>query len=279
MLKHNKKKNGRIVYEQLMTLATRLAMSKNVKQAKFIMDIVKDHYAPNTELGKEKKLFDSILNLKFKTSQEAEAVLSECLKEAKVLKQASLEREKINLVNRIIKELGKDFFSIPLKNYKLLASAQILFNEMRSGYKHTRPVERVKIKNVIVENMKFVQEDEEDYEMDNFTFNLFVKKFNEKYSPLMNMNQKQIFTEWMNYLMTEDSELFLEFLNTKRKEIRSKVDVALAKDNSLINESRQLLEEASVSMRQPIKEVSEESVYEIMRMFDVVDDLEEVCHE
>lgn len=275
-LKHNKKKNGRIVYEQLMTLATRLAMEEYISESKHILEIVKEHFAPNTMLGKEKKLFDAILETKISSKTDAEAVLAEALSETRLMNEKKLEQEKINLINRILTEVGKDLFALPIKQFKLIASAQILFNEMRNNFKYSDPQERVKIKNIIVENMNNVPEPKEEYEMDNFTYKILVKKFDQKYFSVMNEDQKEILTGWINFLITEDSEKFKDLLKKKTNKAKGQIDNSLIKQQHKESEYSVMLKEAREQLGKASVGTSEEDVHQIMRYFDLVEDLREL---
>lgn len=281
MLKHNKKKNGRIIYEQLMQLATRLALTNYKKEANYILNIVKEHFAPNTMLGKEKKLFNSLLENKTNSKDMAEAILAETLSESRFINEEKIEKERVDLINEIMKSIGKDLFSIPIKEYKLIASIQILFNEMRNNFKYSEPKDRIKIKSVILENMKEKEDKEINQinEFDNFTYKIFLKKFNEKYSSIMNEDQKEILTGWVDYLLTEDKKTFGDLMRNKLRKVKSNLDVSLINEGHLKSEYSDLLKEAREELDQGFPAINEESVHKIMRYYDLVDDLREINYE
>lgn len=279
MYKHNKKKNARIVYEQLMVLATRLSLTNHHKESKYILSIVKEHFHPSTQLGKEKKLFDAILQTKTSSPSDAEAILAEVLTEARCLDEKRLEKEKIDLINRVMNEVGKDLFSIPLKDFKLTASAQILFNEMRNNFKFSSPTERVKIKTLILENMKKEEKEEFSYDMDNFTFNILVEKFNKKYSGVMNEDQKEILKSWIDYLLTEDSKKFKNTINKKLSKVKAELDIQLLTENHHSGDYTEMLQEARNKIGKNVNLLNEDTVYEVMRYFDLVEDLKEAKNE
>ena len=152
-LKHNKKTNSAIVFEQLVKVATRLALENKKKEAKDIIDLIKKYYKNESNLGKERKLIFSLVEKRNVPQEEANEILFECLSEAKHINEKKLQEEKNNLLSYINKNLGKEFYSIPVENYKFLASVQILFNEERNKYKNTTPQERIKIKKEIISNL------------------------------------------------------------------------------------------------------------------------------
>lgn len=276
-LRHNKKKNGKIVYEQLMVLATRLAITDKIMESKYVLGIVKEHYALDTMLGREKKLFDSILESKSGSKEEANDVITESLMESKMINSKKLDQEKVHLVNRVMKDIGKDLFSIPVKEYKMLASTQILFNETRNGFKYSNPEERVKIKRLLAENINTPHPvEEEDYVMDNFTYNILVKKFNEKYTSVMNEDQRDILSGWIDFLMTEDRNKFLGIVERKILKAKGEIDNALIKESHNASEYGDMLKEAREKLSSNQPSIQEEAVHEVMKYFDLIEDLREI---
>lgn len=277
MLKHNKKKNSLIVYEQLLTLATRLAHNKKVNEFNFVVETVKSFFSPSTALGKEKKILQSVTESKLKTDTDAELLLKECLNEYSVINQRNLELEKVALINRINKQIGPELFKLPVKNYKLYASAQIMVNEHANGFKDSSPTERVKIHTILKENIKAQPVIVEDIEIDNVTYKILINKFNEKYGPHINENQAAILKLWLKSLVTEDfSEVKKEILG-KVKMIKEEISKALKVKNSKSSEYYELLMEAkqTLSGYNEDKEINEDLIYEIMRYCDVVEDLKD----
>lgn len=277
MLKHNKKKNSLIVYEQLLTLATRLAHNKKVDEFNFVVETVKSFFSPSTALGKEKKILQSVTESKLKTDTDAELLLKECLNEYSVINQRNLELEKVALINRINKQIGPELFKLPVKNYKLYASAQIMVNEHANGFKDSSPTERVKIHTILKENIKAQPVIVEDIEIDNVTYKILINKFNEKYGPHINENQAAILKLWLKSLVTEDfSEVKKEILG-KVKMIKEEISKALKVKNSKSSEYYELLMEAkqTLSGYNEDKEINEDLIYEIMRYCDVVEDLKD----
>lgn len=275
-LKHNKKKNGRIVYEQLMILSTRLALSGHAKEANHVIKIVKERFSPKTMLGKEKKIFDSILETANMQEEEARTVISEAIEESKSINEEKIERERLALINCVTREVGKDLFSIPVKDYKLMASTQILFNEGRSNYKYSSPKERVKIKGMLKEHMTR-EVVGEDYEMDDFTFKILKRKFNEKYSAIMNEDQRDILSGWFGFLMTNDAPKFRRLLEEKVEKAREEIDYTMIRPEHSGAEYNQMLTEARIELdKDYTTEINESNVLKIMKYFDLVEDLREI---
>ena len=275
-LRHNKKKNGRIVYEQLMILSTRLALSGHAKEANHVIKIIKERFSLSTMLGKEKKVFDSILEVANLKGDDAQTIISEALEESRVINDNSLEKERLALINCVIRELGKDLFSIPIKEYKLMASAQILLNESRNNYRHSSPKERVDIKNMLKEHMTR-ETKSESYEMDNFTFKILKRKFNEKYSAIMNEDQREILAGWLGFLMTNDSPKFRALLEEKVEKAKEEIDYVMIRPEHASSDYSKMLNEARVGLETDYTtQLNENNVLKVMKYFDLVEDLREI---
>lgn len=276
-LKHNKKKNSLIVYEQLLTLATRLASNKKVNEFNFILETIKDFYSPNKMLGREKKILQSITESTTKDEKECDDLISECIKEYSLIDHKKLDLEKVALINKINKHIGSNLFSIPVKKYKVYASAQILFNEQLNGFKSSDPAERVKLKKILKENLSVsVANQQEDVEIDNVTYKILINKFNEKYGPFINEGQKEILKCWLKSLVTEDKSELKSVLQNKISLAKEEVSKFLKSKSAKSSENYELLIEAKQMLSTKNIEddtVTEDFVYEVMRYCDLVEDL------
>lgn len=273
-LKHNKRKNCCIVYEQLLTLAARLATQRKINEFDYVVGLTKKYYNPGTALGRERRVLHSLVESHYTAANDASSLLVESLNELKMISQEDLEAQKIALINEINTSIGPDLFKVPIKNYKLYASAQILANEERNGYKHTVPGERTKIKRILGENMIRKVESEPEVEMDNFTYKVLINKFNQKYGPFINEDQKTILSAWIKYLITDDQNEMGTVLNEKITKIKEIVKNSLRQKDHKDSEYFGLLKEADQKLEAKIHtEIDEDLVYEVMRYFDLVEDL------
>lgn len=273
-IKHNKKKNTSIVYEQLMTLMANLMAEKKLSELDAVKSLVVKHFNKNSNLFREKRLFDSLLSYKNKDLRIAERFLDECLVESSLFDSALLEQEKVALINDIMQSIGKEIFSVPVKSYKLRASAQFLLNEMRSNLKYSTPEDRLKLKLYLVENIQKVPQEEEIGPVDRLTFKLLKDRYIKKYSPVLNANQQKVLVEWNEHLANKESSKFVSFLNEQHKTINKQLDRFVRMHPK--HEDIELLKEACVKTKNSIvKDVSEEDIYETLRYWDVIEDLNE----
>jgi hypothetical protein len=130
---HNKKRNVGIVYEQLVFTVSRATVENDKDTANKALKIIKSYFSPGTELYKEYRLFNALVQ----THVGSEALASRILEETKMACSSydinSLRREKSNLINEINRVFGKDnFYMTPIKNYKLFATIHTLMEEWRN---------------------------------------------------------------------------------------------------------------------------------------------------
>lgn len=270
MLRHNKKRNSYIIYEQLLSLTTRLAASGNNDEAKYIVGFIKQYYHPTTEIAKELKILESLVE-KSHQKDQAEKILEEALKQASTLNFEKLQKEKTALIDHINKKISVSLFDMPVKEYKTMASAQILINEVKDNFVNTTPTERVKLKNFIVEKMTVNPEPVSQEKVDDLTFAILVNNFNKKYSQLMNEDQRELLSAWSNYLIEQKEEKLNSVVCEKIEKLKQNISKFLKESNG--KEYRDLLFESYNKLSCSKYTVNEQSLYELMRYFDLVEEL------
>jgi len=178
-------------------------LDKNKKNK--ALDIIKENFNKNTELGKELGLYNLLVNQKFQSDKKADYFINEVLKSYAKLNKSRLKREKYN----IIKEIKNNFditkiLSSKVDNYKLYASVYKLFEyndlltpeEKTETHFHlveniTKPVSITKLSD-IVKSSSSLNEDERF-----LTYKILLEKFNSKYSNL-NGQQRRLIKEYIN---------------------------------------------------------------------------------
>lgn len=277
MLKHNKKTNAGIVFQQLLATTTRLAASNHVNEAKFVMSIIKKHFSPKTALGKERKLIESLTSQQSKSKEECVQIFEETLREAATIDPKQLEREKQSLITSIKKNLGDSLYNLKVEGYKEMASAQILFNEARNGFRFTTPQERVQAKNTLIESMVVnVSENKEEVPpISKAVLKVAVKKFNNKYSKMLNEDQQDVLRAYLNYQTTKNSSELENVLKEKVSKLYVSMDL-LKEDENCSEFAEQLTEVKKKVGEFDCKNVTEDSIYEVMRYFDLVEDLDKI---
>ena len=129
LIKHSKFKNTGILFELLVRQITADTLSGKNSEA---TNILKKYFS-KTELGREYKLYDSLLKRTNLTEGKAEAVINTILDSSKHLNRSALKRQKYNLINEIKKHYNlEDFFKTKLPNYKAQAALYTLIETYNS---------------------------------------------------------------------------------------------------------------------------------------------------
>lgn len=273
MIKHNKKKNVSIVYEQLMTLAARLVAQKNLKEYNFVMNFIRENFSQNSSIAKERKIVSSLVEGSC-NSETVNDLFNECYSQIKSLSVKNLEVEKNRFIRNVLKEFGADIFNIPIKDYKLFASAHVLLMEELNGYKNSTPEERMKFKKVIKENLLKEKVKEEVGNIDNFTYKVLVSKYNKKYADTLNEHQKDLIKSWIKFVVSEEESGLLNKLNEKKNLIQEKIKVSLKNKEHKVSDYYELLKEAQDSLQKKnFNTVNEDNIYEMLKYMDLLEDL------
>ena len=118
-IKHSKYKNTGILFELLVRQITTDTLDDKDSPAK---DILKKYFI-KTELGREYKLFETLLKKTSLTEGRANIVVNTLIDSSKTLNRGSIKRQKYNLINEIQKHYNiNEFFNHKLPNYKIYAA-------------------------------------------------------------------------------------------------------------------------------------------------------------
>ena len=238
-IKHSKYKNTGILFELLVRQITADTLKGGNSPA---IDILKEYFV-NTSLGKEYKLYESIIKSKVLTEGRATLIIDTILEASTKFNRKSLKKQKYNLINEIKKHYNlESFFGSKITNYKELAALYTLVENINSP-KISNPSQLVENKVTLLEHLtkKEIKEDSKQTVLEEFstydkdvrtlTYKVLLEKFNGKYDVLTN-DQKQILKEYINSVdSTPDLRNFYnikinELKNILVKEIKSIKDKA-----------------------------------------------------
>jgi hypothetical protein len=229
LIKHSKFKNTGILFELLVRQITADTLSGKNSEA---TNILKKYFS-KTELGREYKLYDSLLKRTNLTEGKAEVVINTILESAKQLNRSALKRQKYNLINEIKDHYNlEEFFKTKLPHYKSQAAIYTLI-EAASGDKKQLHEQIINNKLVLLEHLtssiKKTDKPKEDV-MDEFsqydkgtrilTYKILLEKFNTKYSDF-STNKKLILKEFINSV--DNTDKLKVFYNTKINEMKSEL--------------------------------------------------------
>lgn len=205
-IRHSKFKNTGFLFEVLTRQITVEVLNGSEEKAK---EIVKEFFSGKTELAKELRLFNLLINEKYNTETKAEKFVDAILEAHTKINYSKLKREKFNLV-KSIKETFEinNLLSSPVTNYKILASIHKLFEGKKNDILDVKDVFDSKL--TIVEHIsnttpslkikqdKLVEsykKQEKDLRL--LTYKILVETFNKKYTSL-DTSQKSLLREYIN---------------------------------------------------------------------------------
>ena len=198
-IKHSKYKNTGVIFELLVRQITSDTLSNKDSKA---VNILKKYFV-KTELGREYKLYETLLKNTNLSEGKAEIIISTILESSKHLNQSILKRQKYNLIKEIKTYYNVDeFFRTKLPNYKAQASIYILLeNYTQDSSPNISQVINNKLtlleyltslssNKQIIENEVMEEFKKQDKDVRVLTYRILLDKFNTKYG---NLNENEPF--------------------------------------------------------------------------------------
>ena len=278
-IKHSKYKNTGILFELLVRQATSDTLKGTDSPA---IDLIKKFFV-KSELGREYKLYESVLKSKVLTEGRANTIITTILEASKKLNRTSLRKEKYNLIAEIKNNYDiSSFFNAQVKNYKQLASLYTLIE----SYNNPKIVDTEQVINnkvtileyltkqdVSTENVKQnVIQEFRTYDKSTriLTYQVLLEKFNTKYQDLSN-EQKSVLKEFINSV--DSTPDLREFYNKKINELKS----------SLSKESKNITDKATQVKVQEISKllteldktdkVASDNLVDLLQYFELVKEI------
>ena len=205
-IKHSKFKNTGFLFELLTRQITLEILNGQEEKSK---SIIREFYGKGTEMSKELRLFNLLINEKYNSENKAEKFIDAILEAHTKLNHSKLSREKYNLVKTIKENFEIDnFLASPVTNYKILASIHKLFEAKRIDVLDVKDVFDSKLTLVEhISNSPISQKVKEDKLVEEYkkqekdlrllTYKILVENFNKKYTNL-NDDQKSLLREYIN---------------------------------------------------------------------------------
>ena len=279
--KHNKIRNTGLLFEFLLRQTTVDVLSK-IKKSN-ALNIIKKRFNENTELGKERALYNLLVNKKFNSDKKADFFISEVITARQKINISVLKREKFNLIKEIrVKYDLEKFLSSKVPNYKVYASIYKLFEQQEN----LSPEEKTESYFNLMENItskKTIKLSEttglklpDDEDLRTITYHVLLEKFNQKYSHL-NGSQKKLLRAYINNISNTNS--LKEYIERQvpmiRKELKrhgKKVDdkITKIKLNEAINSIGKFCIEKTTKI------AKDSTVIQMMRYYELIKELKKV---
>ena len=230
-IKHSKYKNSGILFELLVRQITSDTLEGKDSPIK---EILKKYFV-KTELGKEYKLYETLLNKTSITEARADLIITTLIESSKHLNRRIIKQQKYNLISEVQKHYNlNEFFNHKLPHYKVHAAFFTLL-EIYNSPKSTNPEYIIDNKMTILEHLTAakIKEEEvrdnilnefkkEDKDIRSLTYRISLEKFNGKYDEL-NDNQKEILKELLYSIDNKPrlKEFYLSKTTQLKKELQT----------------------------------------------------------
>jgi hypothetical protein len=281
-VKHSKYKNTGILFELLVRQITTDTLDGKDSPAK---DILKKYFV-KTELGREYKLYETLLKKISLTETKANIVVSTLTESSLTLNRGVIKRQKYNLISEIQKHYDlNEFFNHKLPNYKVFAAFYTLL-EISNTPQNADPEQTINNKVTILEHLTAAQITEgtvRSEAMDEFlnadkdvrliAYKNLLENFNSKYDTLHN-NQKEILKEFITSV--DNTSRLKEFYINKINEIKetltslninTKNEVTKIKINEIIN---------IITLPSKNAKINDDNLVDLLQYYDLINELETV---
>jgi hypothetical protein len=281
-VKHSKYKNTGILFELLVRQITTDTLDGKDSPAK---DILKKYFV-KTELGREYKLYETLLKKTSLTEAKANIVVSTLTESSLTLNRGVIKRQKYNLISEIQKHYDlNEFFNHKLPNYKVFAAFYTLL-EITNTPKNADLDQTINNKVTILEHLTAAQITEgkvRDEVMDEFNnvdkdvrllaYKMLLESFNTKYDTL-HTKQKEILKEYITSI--DNTSRLKEFYTNKINEIKetltslntqTKNEVTKIKINEIIN---------IITIPAKNAKINDDNLVDLLQYYDLINELETV---
>ena len=277
-IKHSKYKNTGILFELLVRQITADTLKGVDSPA---IDILKSYFV-KTSLGREYKLYESVMKSKPLNNTQAGLMISTVLESTTKLNRKSIKKQKYNLIKEIKKHYDlESFFGSKISNYKEIAAVYTLIESFHNDKPNLDQINNSKI--IILEHLtkKKIQKDakqtvleefsEYDKDVRTLTYKVLLEKFNSKYDVLTN-DQKQVLKEYINSV--ESTPDLRNFYNTKINELKA----TLEKENKNVKDKATQIKISEVAKflteLDKTDKVGDSNLVDLLRYYQLVNEIQ-----
>jgi hypothetical protein len=281
-IKHSKFKNTGILFELLVRQIASDTVSGKDSAA---IGLVKKYFS-KSELTKEYKLYQSLVNTKALTEGKAESLINATLEISSRLNRSALRKEKYNLIKDIREAYDlEEFFKSKINNYSQYAAAYNLV-EAHNSLEFVEPSQVIENKVTLLEHITRKEINKTDVKdrvleeyakMDKGTrilaYKILLEKFNEKYGD-MSPAQKSVLKEYIKNI--SNTVKLREFVNNSYTAIKSQI-VTLSK--TVVDKTIQIKLNEVANLLKPLdknQSVKDDNIIALLQFHQLVDELKSV---
>jgi len=280
-IRHSKYKNTGILFELLVRQITSDTLDGKDSPVKGLLK----KYFVKTELGREYKLYETLLKKTSLTETKANIVVNTLAESSTSLNRGAIKRQKYNLIKEIKEHYDLEkFFNHKLPNYKVFAAFYTLLETYNIPPSSIDPEQIINNKVTILEHLTaapITEKKVKDDVMDAFigsdkdvrllAYRMSLDKFNNKYNDF-NSNQKAVLKEYINSV--DNSTRLREFYIDKTNEIKTQLveinqltknPVTKIKIDEIIN---------MITIPNKTHKIKDNNIVDLLQYYDLVKELE-----
>lgn len=281
-IKNSKFKNTGFLFELLTRQITLEILNGSTKEK--AKEIVQEFFGSKSELAKELKLYNLLIQERYNSQGKAEKFIDTVLEARTRINENKLGKEKYNLVKSIKENFElSQFLSSPVTNYRVLASIHKLFEARKHGVNDIKDVfdskytlvEHIastsvskdsKTSNTVMESYK-----DEDKDVRMLTYKILIETFNKKYTTL-STEQKSLLREYINNV--SNTSKFGEYYRSELKNVVTQ----LAELHNVIDDQItkiKLKETINVLKKQKLgkRKITDEQVSALMMTYELIKEI------
>ena len=280
MTRHNKKRNSGLLYEFLIRSISRFLVEGDDTNAQLAKNLVKKYFSSSTEIHKEYRLINALVNVPVGNESVAEAALKEARNASLKFDSKLLRAEKDKLIREINHTFGNDvIYAEQVNDYKNYATASTLIQYWRDE-KHLDISTVVKYEASLLELLSRPSQAHKIEEVDSNVDNLVVKiaqdKMNKKYREKLSDSQSEILNayimegnpqktkEKISEILENTSSELLSYASSQNEEFSSKAKRVVENIQALVTSevNDDLIEKALevIALQQELKGVADETL-------------------
>jgi len=268
---HNKKRNSILLYEFLVSSISKSLVEDDKRKSSAALKILKRHFKKGTNLYKEFRLLNSLIKTSVTSPQVASRILKEAKDAAIKLDTAELDREKSLLIRNINHSINNDnsFYDQHINEYRMCATIQQLINEWQSEDSDITKIAEYEDQLVhwLLSPKKNVSEhtiSEESSGTSRLLMAVMSKKLNEKYSNVLNEQQKNIIKAYALTSMSSDTNQIAQRLEEVRSDLSVSIDSYIEQIKDLPHLKSKLVETKQELMSENFEKIDDALITKFM---------------
>lgn len=210
---HNKKRNAGLLYEFLVRTISCALVEGDKKKSSTSLKILRRYFKPGSELYKEFRLINALIKTTVSSETVAASILGEAKSAARSYDLSTLDREKSLLIKHINHSLNdENFYDQQVNEYRMYATVQTLLNDWRATNKDLQRM--ASYEDQLVQWLTTPKDkpadviiNEESPGTSRLLMKVMTKKLNEKYSGILNEDQRSLVKTYVFSAASEDSSI------------------------------------------------------------------------